>query len=124
MRCFLLLLFACSDTKTNNDLEIDVVEDLDGDGFFSDEDCDDSDPNVHPNSDEICDGYDNNCNGLADEEVKITFYADSDGDGFGAETITTDACEVPNGFVEILYRRSIQELKSNAMVWTTIVMVT
>ena len=56
MHGLIVLLLACADTKTNDETEIDIVEDLDGDGFFSDQDCDDNDPTVNPNSDEICDG--------------------------------------------------------------------
>ena len=31
---------------------------------------------------EICDGVDNNCDGVVDEGVRLTFYADQDSDGF------------------------------------------
>lgn len=45
-----------------------VPVDKDGDGFFSDLDCDDDNPNVNPDAAEICDGIDNNCDGLVDDE--------------------------------------------------------
>ncbi len=45
-----------------------VPVDSDGDGFFSDVDCDDNDPSVYPGAPEICDGKDNNCDGLVDDE--------------------------------------------------------
>ena len=41
--------------------------DADGDGFNADEDCNDDDPYVNPNADEICDNaYDDDCDGLED----------------------------------------------------------
>jgi hypothetical protein len=45
-----------------------TCEDLDGDGLSScDGDCNDADVLVFPNQTEVCDGYDNNCDGVADE---------------------------------------------------------
>ncbi|KPJ76768.1 MAG: hypothetical protein AMJ54_10560, partial [Deltaproteobacteria bacterium SG8_13] len=37
--------------------------------------------------------------GQTDEGVTATFYADTDGDGFGDLTVTTQACTAPIGFV-------------------------
>ena len=41
--------------------------DKDGDGFTSNKDCNDNDVTVYPGANEICDGKDNNCNGVVDE---------------------------------------------------------
>lgn len=41
--------------------------DDDNDGFCSDVDCDDTDASVNPNAEEVCDGIDNDCNGLIDD---------------------------------------------------------
>ena len=38
-------------------------EDLDGDGWYSGEDCDDQDPLTYPEASELCDGRDNDCDG-------------------------------------------------------------
>ena len=63
--------------------EVDTAEtlvDLDGDGYYSDEDCDDGSSTVYPQADELCDGLDNDCDGEVDEDVLDQFYLDSDGD--------------------------------------------
>ena len=66
---------------------------LDGVAF----DCDDADAAVNPGADERCNGYDDDCDGDADDE--ITWYADSDGDGYGDAASTVDACDQPSGHV-------------------------
>ncbi|MEM9074036.1 MAG: putative metal-binding motif-containing protein [Myxococcota bacterium] len=44
-------------------------------------DCNDSNPDVHPLAEEICDGLDNNCNGLADFTTPEGGLEDNDRDG-------------------------------------------
>jgi hypothetical protein len=62
-------------------------------------DCDDTKPLVNPTATETCDGIDNNCNGLVDEEGAagcVAFYHDVDGDGYGNEAITSKCQCGPN----------------------------
>ena len=87
---------------------IDVTEDTqetfqdnDFDGYTSDVDCDDNSFSVYPGAIEACDGIDNNCDGQIDENVRSTFYEDNDGDGFGSESNTIDACALPEGYVPL-----------------------
>ena len=58
-------------------IQQDVV-DLDGDGFDSSEDCDDGNSTINPGAEELCDGFDNNCDGEIDEGVLKTFYEDAE----------------------------------------------
>ncbi len=75
-------------------------------GFVTDAtDCDDTNGAVHPGADEICDGIDNNCNGLVDDAdptvdptSQQAYFRDNDGDGYGAGTAMR-ACSAPSGFV-------------------------
>ena len=95
-----LFFIACRTEKPISEPSDDgaVVLDEDGDGYTTQEDCDDSDSSVHPGAVEVCDSLDNNCDGLVDEEVTIDFYLDNDGDGFGDERDVVQACEIPAGY--------------------------
>ena len=86
-------------TNVVDDSGVGTPQDLDGDGYLDDEDCDDGDSQVHPGVTEVCDGIDNNCDGQIDEDVLTNFYWDEDGDGFGDETAQIEACQAPEGYV-------------------------
>ena len=80
--------------------------DQDGDGYLANSkkckgnDCDDSDPLIHPGAAELCDGLDNNCDGAIDNGLSgDTYYQDADLDGFGNPGISQVFCSQPSGFV-------------------------
>lgn len=58
--------------------------DADGDGYSSTDDCDDANASTYPGALELCDGQDNNCDGITDSWV--LWYVDRDQDGFGTGT--------------------------------------
>ena len=94
-----------SDCADPNDYNCDGsvgFADNDADGFAACEECDDGVAAVNPDADELCDGVDNDCDGLIDpgEALDATsYYADTDGDGFGDADYLQRACAQPQGYV-------------------------
>ena len=77
------------------------------------DDCDDTNLDINPSADEICDGgVDNNCDGRADDETAIDatdWFYDEDADGFGVGQIfilpdgrssAMTQCEMPTNFTD------------------------
>ena len=110
----------CDGDVDANDSDIPVqnwYSDVDGDGFGdasgtatisgcpvagkvnNNSDCDDGVATVNPAATEVCDNIDNDCDGLTDEGVTLTFYADADGDTYGNATVTTTGCSPAFGYV-------------------------
>lgn len=115
----------CNGVDDDCDFEIDAaddsivdaeafLEDLDGDGFGSElvmacagdpnvcevaGECDDTDPTINPDAQEICeDQVDNDCDSLIDAEdpdfiALAVSWADLDGDGFGDPTTELSSCD-------------------------------
>jgi len=92
--------------------------DIDGDGFgrklgvigakvqpegYTDnrDDCDDEDPQVNPNAEEVLDSVDNDCDGRVDENlVPERFYLDQDGDTYGDPADWMEALVQPEGYAD------------------------
>ena len=117
----------CNEVDDDCDGEIDEdasdaetwYADLDGDGYggtrFTTEaceapggytsdssDCDDLDDSAYPGGTEVCDDADNDCDGDTDEDAadQETWYADTDGDGYGDSGSTTTSCDQPSGYTD------------------------
>ena len=100
----LLALLGCRPEATDPDEPVEAasLQDGDGDGYAAAADCDDARPAVNPSAPERCDGLDNDCDGAIDEDDAIDgarWFADGDGDGFGALEYSRAACEQPDGFL-------------------------
>jgi hypothetical protein len=66
--------------------------DMDGDGVQDTTDCDDDDPLTHPGAAEVCNGHDEDCDGLIDE----TFDVDGDLYTWSADGLCTQDCNDNN----------------------------
>ncbi len=80
--------------------------DEDGDGHPEDADCDDGEPTVHPGAIEVCNGKDDDCDALTDDEddgldptTAALWHPDADLDLFGAVDSSTLACVPPIGWL-------------------------
>ncbi len=67
-----------------------------------DGDCDDADAAISPGATETCDGEDDDCDGVTDEDDALdatSWYADTDGDGFGDPAAPRAACSAPADYL-------------------------
>ncbi len=62
------------------------------------EDCDDARFEASPLEIEVCDEVDNDCDGVVDDGVATTWYADLDADGHGNAAMPQAACVRPTGY--------------------------
>ena len=82
--------------------------DDDGDGYSENQgDCNDSNDTINPQATEVCDGLDNDCDTLVDDEdasldgaTGSEYFTDNDGDGFGDIEGSDWYCEVPESMVQ------------------------
>ena len=106
------------DSQIDEDVKTTYYQDADSDGYGNESevakgcsppdgyieaggDCNDSTADgvdYNPGITEVCDGVDNNCDEAIDEGVVVTFYSDADGDGYGVDGKTADACDPPSGY--------------------------
>lgn len=109
---YVLISGDCDDTDPSSTFPVMYYEDNDSDGFGSslgaefcqdpgfgyvlnNTDCDDSQNSVFPGAPEICDEFDNNCNGQTNEGLQTTvYYVDNDGDTYGQGS-AGDFCSDP-----------------------------
>jgi uncharacterized protein (TIGR03382 family) len=74
-------------------------DDADGDGSPRPFDCDDGDATVYPGAPELCDGKDNACAGLPDEDADLdgdgtaTCAGDCDDDNAGIHPLADEVCD-------------------------------
>ncbi|MBK7681529.1 MAG: putative metal-binding motif-containing protein [Bacteroidetes bacterium] len=77
--------YADADGDTYGDAGVSTTSCNQPIGYVSNNtDCDDADNSINPGATEACNGVDDDCNGLVDDNLTfITYYNDFDGDGYG-----------------------------------------
>jgi len=106
----------CDDLDSTRNPDSNWYLDSDGDGYGDDTqvfascdavensiaqggDCDDDDWFTHPEANEVCDGLDNDCDGLIDDDdvdidifTQVPLFMDADGDGYGTDELIGRGC--------------------------------
>jgi hypothetical protein len=85
----------------DQDCDGEDLVDVDLDGFAAADDCDDENADVNPEAEEYCDGLDNDCNDLVDDDAldRTIWYADADQDTYGEPESFVEDCDQPDGYV-------------------------
>ena len=94
--------FADFDADSFGDADATVSACAAPSGYVTDSsDCDDTNTDVFPGADELCNTVDDDCDGSADEDATdpSIFFADADSDTYGDADTATSACTAPSGYV-------------------------
>ena len=84
-----------ADEDENDIGDVCQSADEDNDGYTADVDCNDTNPSIHPDATEVCDGLDNNCDNHTDED----WVCDADKDGINNSSdqcLSTQADQIVN----------------------------
>ncbi|MCB9693664.1 MAG: putative metal-binding motif-containing protein [Alphaproteobacteria bacterium] len=60
-------------------------------------DCNDGEAAIFPGAPEQCNGTDDDCDGIVDEDAGFYWYADADLDGYGVDSSVITSCDPPPG---------------------------
>ena len=97
------LWYADTDEDNYGDTNSTITSCSQPTGYVADNtDCNDNNDLISPAMAESCDGLDNNCDGVIDEDGAIgglTYYLDSDMDNYGHVGVSVISCSQPNGYV-------------------------
>ena len=92
----------CSDPNDYNCDGSVAYADADGDGYAACVECDDAEATVNPGAHELCNGLDDDCDGVIDPDTAIDavyWYEDADADTFGNAAVAMLSCSNPSGYV-------------------------
>ena len=98
------LLQGCLATDAFVDRYLDADRDGERTHAVGGTDCDDADASVGVGQEEVCgNGRDDDCDGVIDDRGvgEAVFYADGDGDGFGAAAHQLILCDQPAGYAAV-----------------------
>ena len=96
-----ILWFADTDEDNYGDPNSFVSSCTQPEGYLSNSlDCNDADSSINPDTIELCNGQDNNCNGILGDDAidALLWYEDADFDGYGSNAATTYSCTQPPGY--------------------------
>ena len=102
--CTPTLWYADADADGHGDGNVtDLACTPTGNELATADDCDDADATVHPGATEVCNGKDDNCDGITDTNATDmhVWYQDLDGDTWGGP-VSAQACDAPPQFVATL----------------------